>query len=218
MDLYEWTSEQFSFYNSRINDLMTDYMDARAAGDTEGQDAAISELVNVVDVFRELGVAEIEELQAAEGTALRDLLAQRGIKIRAGMNLDAARDKQVRKYEVNIATLRNMKNAISGGDWSALKPMAGSMMQSAFPGGYPAPDAPFKVVMGFLSNMQMVALGMGVSKFKRRDMFSDVERDVCPICEQELCRCCPNCKQYVCICEDIRAERMRMIADFVDEL
>jgi hypothetical protein len=211
MLMVEWTSNQFSFYNERINDLMGDF---NAATSEEEQGQAMSGLIELIDTFAGIGRDDIADLQSAEPTRIRALSTRLGIPLEP----DNARalQKLVRRYEVNITTLENMKRAILSGDLSDLWEYAGSMKQMAFPKGQPAnPAAPFMVLMGFLTNMQLRGLGQGVIRTGRR--FEGKENEACPVCESELCRCCPDCEQPECKCEEDAADRIKMISDFIPE-
>lgn len=181
--MIEWTSEQFSEYNDRIEDLRISY----GAAAPDAKNAILVQLVGILDEFITIGRADIAEMGVA-GT--RELMI---------------------RYRRNIATLESMKRAIESGEWGDLRQHAGSMGPIAFPGGGIAPDAPFSVVMGFLSNMQLVGLGLGVRRGE------DTEKNVCPVCESEMCRCCPECKRHKCVCEQIAADRIKLMAEFLED-
>jgi hypothetical protein len=210
--MIEWTSEQFSFYNNRIQDLMDEF---NSAPTEEAQKAVIGGLVGLIDTFIDLGREDIADLQSAEPSRLRALSTRIGIKLAPGAGAARMLNRLTQRYNRNIQTLELMKRAIESGDYSELRQYAGSMGPMAFPSGIPTPDAPFKVVMGFLANMQLVGHGLGVIRKGRRGESKEEER--CPVCESQLCRCCPDCEQPECRCEEDAADRIKMISDFIPE-
>jgi hypothetical protein len=193
--MIEWTSEQFSEYNDNIEDLRISY---GAAADWDEKNAILARLVGMLNEFITIGQADIVEIAARPGTR-----------------------EVVNRYTRNIQTLESMGRAIESGNWDDLKPHAGSMGPIAFPKGRAAPDAPFSVVMGFLANMQLVGLGLGVQRGSGgpggRGPREDAEKDVCPVCESEMCRCCPKCKRHKCVCEQIASNRIKLMAEFLED-
>jgi len=212
MLMAEWTSEQFSFYNNRIEDLQDDYNVAPTEAE---KSVVLDNLVGVVDGFIGIGKDDITELGGADDRRIRGLSKRVGLRINPQAGVSSHKNKLLSRYKRNIDTLEQMKAAIISGDWSNLRQYAGSMGQMAFPNRIPTRDAPFKVLMGFLSNMQLVGHNQGVIRNKRA--WEDIESDQCPVCESELCRCCPDCKQIECVCEQNAVDRIEMLSDFIPE-
>ncbi len=209
MLMVEWTSEQFSFYNDRIQNLQNEF---NASSPGEGQGRVLDDLIGIVDDFIGIGKEDIEELETADDRRIRALARRVGLK--TSPEAGGAKNKLMGRYDRNIGTLERMKAAIATRNWGDLREYAGSMRSAAFPGGIPSPDAPFLVLMGFITNMQLVSHGLGVV---RKKGWEDAHDDRCPICESELCRCCSDCEQVKCVCEKNAADRIKMISDFVPE-